>query len=193
MSLALPGSQGLFSHWQAALQHKTGLHVPLTQDVHQALQDFRWILEHIASHPTQIAELIPLLPSALGYHDASGVGAGGVWFTTTHLIPRACAPGHPLLWRYEWPANIKERLITDHNPRGSKSISDLELAGGLLHLDVICQQYDVRERTALSKTDNLAALYWQQKGSTTSDKVPPYLLHLFGIHQRLHHYVPRHA
>ena len=57
---------------------------------------------------------------------------------------------------------------------------------------MLCQHYDVRERTVLSKTDNLAALFWQRKGSTTSDKVPPYLLRLFGIHQRLHHYVPRH-
>jgi hypothetical protein len=56
----------------------------------------------------------------------------------------------------------------------------------------LCQHFDIRERTILSKTDNLAALFWQRKGSTTSDKVPPYLLRLFGIHQRLHHYVPRH-
>jgi hypothetical protein len=68
----------------------------------------------------------------------------------------------------------------------------LELAGGLLHLDILCQHYDARERTILSKTDNLATLYWQRKGSATSDKVPPHLLRLFGIHQRIHQYVPRH-
>ena len=61
-----------------------------------------------------------------------------------------------------------------------------------MHLDVLCQHYDARERTILSKTDNLATLYWQRKGSATSDKVPPHLLRLFGIHQRLHRYVPRH-
>jgi hypothetical protein len=44
----------------------------------------------------------------------------------------------------------------------------------------------------LSKTDNLATLYWQRKGSTTPDKVSPHLLRLFGIHQRLHRYVPHH-
>jgi hypothetical protein len=32
----------------------------------------------------------------------------------------------------------------------------------------------------------------KQKGSATSDKVPPHLLRLFGLHQRLHRYVPRH-
>jgi hypothetical protein len=192
MSIALPGSRGLFSHLQAALKHKRGSRVTLTREVHQAIDDFRWILHHISQRPTRIAELIPLLPSALGHHDASGSGAGGVWFPAQHLVPRGTAVVQPLLWRFQWPNHIQKRLITDKNPTSTISISDLELAGGLLHLDVICQQYDVRERTILSKTDNLAALFWQRKGSTTSDVVPPYLLRLFGMHQRLHHYVPRH-
>jgi hypothetical protein len=97
-----------------------------------------------------------------------------------------------LLWCYHWPQDIIAQLITAQNPNGTISISDLELAGGLLHLDVLCRHYNVRERTILSKTDNLATLFWQRKGSTTSDKVPPRLLRLFAIHQRLHRYVPRH-
>jgi hypothetical protein len=192
MSMALPGSRGLFSHLQTALQHRTKSRVPLTREVHQALKDFRWMLDNISQRPTRIAELVPLLPSALGYHDASGSGAGGVWFPTPHLVPRCELAGRLLLWRYQWPEEIHSRLVTETNPMGSISISDLELAGGLLHLDVLCQQYDIRERTILSKTDNLAALFWQRKGSTTSDKAPPYLLRLFGLHQRLHQYVPRH-
>jgi hypothetical protein len=192
MSIALPGSRGLFSHLQAALTHKKGTRVTLTREVHQAIADFRWLLNNIAKRPTRIAELVPLLPSALGHHDASGDGAGGVWFPADHLTPRGSTLRQPLLWRYQWPPEICGRLITEHNPHGTISISDLEVAGGLLHLDVLCQHFDIRERTILSKTDNLAALFWQRQGSTTSDKVPPYLLRLFGIHQRLHHYVPRH-
>jgi hypothetical protein len=193
MSIALPGSRGLFSHLQAALNRRVGHRVPLTMEVHQALADFRWIVNNIAERPTRIAELVPLLPSALGYHDASGMGAGGVWFPAGHLVPRSKQGTlQPLLWRYQWPAEITQRLITSDNPRGTISISDLELAGGILHLDIICQQFDVRERTVLSKTDNLAALFWQRKGSTTSHTVPPHLLRLLGIHQRMHHYVPRH-
>jgi hypothetical protein len=182
----------LFSHLQAALTHRKGTRVTLTREVHQAIADFRWLLNNIAERPTRIAELVPLLPSALGHHDASGEGAGGVWFPADHITPRGTTKRQPLVWRYQWPEEIRCRLITEHNPHGTISISDLELAGGLLHLDVLCHHYDIRERTVLSKTDNLAALFWQRKGSTTSDKVPPYLLRLFGIHQRLHHYVPRH-
>jgi hypothetical protein len=49
----------------------------------------------------------------------------------------------PLLWRFKWPKEIADQLITEDNPQGSISISDLELAGGLLHLDVLCNAYDV--------------------------------------------------
>jgi Reverse transcriptase (RNA-dependent DNA polymerase). len=192
MSLALPGSRGLFSHLQAALQQRKGGRIPLNREVHQALTDFRWILENIALRPTRIAELVPLLPSALGYHDASGAGTGGVWFPADHLVSRGVTKSAPLLWRYQWPEEIRAELVTDQNPQGSISISDLELAGGLLHLDVLCQHYDIRERTILSKTDNLAALYWQRRVAPPPPRYLPTSLRLFGIHQRLHHYVPRH-
>ena len=52
----------------------------------------------------------------------------------------------------------------ENNPFGSLTNSDLELAGGLLHLEALANNFDVRELTILSKTDNLATLYWQQKG-----------------------------
>ena len=61
-----------------------------------------------------------------------------------------------------------------------------------MHLDVIAHHFDIREQTVLSKTDNLATLYWQRKGSATTSKIPSHLLRLFGIHQRIHRYVPRH-
>ena len=192
MSIALPGSRHLFSHMQHALTHRTGSRISLKKGVHQSLADFQWILNDISSRPTRIAELIPMLSSAEGHHDASGLGAGGVWFPSPHLQPRQGFDHRPLLWRLKWPQDIIDSLVSDTNPTGSISNSDLELAGGLLHLEAITQAFDVRERTILSKTDNLAALFWQRKGSSTTDKAPAYLLRLFGIHQRYHRYVPRH-
>ena len=63
---------------------------------------------------------------------------------------------------------------------------------GLLHLDILAQAYDTRERTILSKTDNLATLFWQRRGSATTAAPPAHLLRLLGMHQRFHRYVPRH-
>ena len=117
----------------------------------------------ISNQPTCIAEVVLLLASALGDHDASGEGAGGVWFPHTSLDQRqnsSSLPSHaPLVWRFKWPQDIIDSLVTDKNPNGTITNSDLELAGGLLHLEAICQHYDVRERTILSRTDNLATLF----------------------------------
>lgn len=85
MSIALPGSRNIFSHMQSALSVKKGNRVTLDKGVHSALEDFRFILKDISKRPTRIAELVPLLASAMGHHDASGTGAGGVWFPSTHI------------------------------------------------------------------------------------------------------------
>ena len=193
MAIALPGARGLFSSLQLALSHSSSTRVALNKGVHAALADFQWLLTDISSRPTRIAELIPLLPSALGYHDASGKGCGGAWFPTPDVASRHPKPSHtPLVWRHEWPLHIQQALITSSNPHGTISISDLELAGGLIHLDILAQHLDIRERTVLSHTDNLPALFWQRKGSCTTDAPPAHLLRLFAIHQRVHRYVPRH-
>jgi hypothetical protein len=192
MALALPGSRNIFSTMQHALTNKAKGRIALNKEVHNALDDFRWMHNNIATRPTRIAEIIPLLPAAEGHHDASGIGAGGVWFLGDNIIPReGYVKGKPILWRYKWPQYIVDRLITDQNPNGTISNSDLELAGGLFQLDVISQCFDVRERTILSKGDNLSTTFWERNGSTTSIKPPAHLLRLFGIHQRIHRYVPR--
>jgi hypothetical protein len=68
----------------------------LNHKLHQALDDFCWILNNIAEQTTRIAKLVPMLPSDLGYYDnASGTGSGGVWFLTQHLVPRGFYCCHP--------------------------------------------------------------------------------------------------
>jgi hypothetical protein len=142
---------------QSALQTEKGGRIALHRGVHQALKDFRWIANDIASRPTRIQEIIPLNPSAMGDHDASGDGAGGVWFPTSTIDSRINESSPLILWRFEWPQEIKDQLVTEDNPTGTISNSDLELAGGLLHLEAATQCLDVRERTLLSRTDNLLA------------------------------------
>ncbi|GFH55146.1 hypothetical protein CTEN210_11622 [Chaetoceros tenuissimus] len=195
MALALPGARCMFGMMQEALRSlDKRSRISLRKGVHQSIADFQWMLKDISKRPTRIAELVPLLPSALGFHDASGEGAGGVWFPSHTIGSRMKNKNtlHPLLWRYKWPQDIIDDLVTEDNPQGKITNSDLELAGGLLHLDVIAHCLDVRERTLVSKTDNLATLFWERKGSATNAAVTHQLLRLFGIHQRFHRYVPRH-
>ena len=192
MSVALPGSRNMFGRLQNALSLKEKGRVSLKKGVHQALDDFRWLASDLSSRPTRIPELVPLSPIAEGHHDASGAGAGGVWFPGQQAVLRqGWKPGVPILWRLQWPKFITDSIVSSDNPTGAITNSDLELAGGLLHLDCAAQTMDTRERTLLSKGDNLNTTFWERKGSTTTNSVPAYLLRMFGIHQRFHRYVPR--
>merc|ERR1739841_371863 len=104
MSLALPGARNLFSHLQEALTGKHNQRIVLRKGVHDSIRDFKWMLRDISRRPTRIAELVPLPPSALGYHDASGIGAGGVWTVASHVNPRGTTSCQPLVRRLTWPA-----------------------------------------------------------------------------------------
>jgi hypothetical protein len=174
------------------MRSKAGGHLALDKGVHHALEDFRWMQENISTHPTWIVEIVPLPPVAEGHHDASGLGACGIWFPGPHLAPRTgFTSTQPLVWRYRWPDFISSWLVTADNQHGSIMNSDLELAGGLLHLDALSQCFDIWERTVLSKEDNLSTTFWERRGITSTNSPPAYLLCLFGMHQSFHQYVPR--
>ena len=78
MCLALPASYHLFCRMQNSLSTVTKTRKAINKGVHQYLNDFRWMHSNISIRPTRISELIPLIPQAIGYHDACGSqGAGG--------------------------------------------------------------------------------------------------------------------
>jgi hypothetical protein len=99
----------------------------------------------------------------------------------------------PLVWRLQFPTTVQRSLVTTENPKGSVTNSDLELAATVIQHDAICHNYDVRERTIHTGTDNQATQAWQQRGSTTTNAAPAFLLRLQAIHQRYHRYIPVHS
>ena len=205
MSIALPDSRGLFSSLQAALRTNQNNRLRLSKGFHDALDDFRWIQSDLATRPTRLQELVPTHPTIIGAHDASGYGAGGVWFPGPTAIPRSArvrslrpdgtlrrhrlTAAHPILWRCPIPPDLQARLVTGSNPHGDVSNSDLELAGSLLQQEAAVQCYDIRERTTKDSTDNLATMFWSRKGSTTTTGPPAKLLRIAAIHQRHHCYL----
>jgi hypothetical protein len=79
MAVALPGARGLFSLLQEAFRHKKHHQIHLSQGVHDALADSRWLQADLTTRPTRLYELVPVEPTLVGSHDVSGFGAGGVW------------------------------------------------------------------------------------------------------------------
>ena len=207
MSLALPGSRGLFSHLQHAIRSKQGTRLRLSPGFHRALDDFRWIHSQLSARPTRLFELVPTAPTLSGTHDASGLGAGGVWLPDPTAVPRhqplmtvsATRPDTlvrvlprtpvPVVWRVPFDASIRRDLASSDNPRGPLNNSELELLGALLHDDVAARCFDVRERTLRSATDNLATLFWYRRGSVTTTSPTASLLRQHAMHQRFHRYI----
>jgi hypothetical protein len=213
MSIAIPGSRGLFSLLHEALRHQEpGARIRLSQGVHDCLDDFRWIANDLADRPTRLYEIVPQThPELLGAQDACGYGMGGVWFPVSQQLqsrPTAspssanekrvdddsCSPlapsrdKGPILWRARFEPDIVEDLVSFKNPSGRVTNSNLELAATIVQHDIAVHHYDVRERTISSGSDNTPAVAWQQKGSTTTSSAPAYLLRLQALHQRFHRY-----
>jgi hypothetical protein len=111
--------------------------------------------------------LVPGDPIHLGACDAAKAGAGGVWFPEQ---------GPPILWRQPLTADIQSRLVSWNNPAGDITNSDLELAGTVLHQDVLGQHADVSGETAHTFCDNTPAVFWQKKRSVTGTKASSQLL-----------------
>ena len=59
-------------------------------------------------------------PEHIGYSDACGIGAGGVWTSGTKGL-------NPVVWQVEWIAEVKDAFA-----KGILTINDLELAGLVL-------------------------------------------------------------
>ena len=135
MSIGIPGSRGLFSLLQEGLRHSDKYRIRITPQMRDMLDDFEHLTQSLATRPTELAELVPDHPVAVGNHDASGSGMGGVWFpSTTHSNLR------PVLWRAQFPPHIQARLVSTDNPSGDITNSHLELAGLLAQQDIVAQE-----------------------------------------------------
>jgi hypothetical protein len=181
----------MFSHLQLALCHSDRTRIRLTQPIRDQIKDFWELAQDITFRPTSISKIIPTTPTQVGACDAAKAGAGGVWLPPDRLpSPSFPAPLPPLLWRTTWPAQIQSQLLTDTNPRGTLTNSDLELAGTILHQDVITSHTNCREATTHTMCDNVTAVTSHCRGSVTTDGPGAYLLlRLSALHQRHHGYL----
>ena len=120
MTIALPGSEGLFAHLQEAMaKASTQRRITINSDLHDALADWDWLASNISQRPTSLAEVVGKPISWMGACDASAAGMGGVWFDASGSNP-------PLFWRHRFPTHVTRRVISHSNPTGDLTNSDLE-------------------------------------------------------------------
>eukprot|EP00978_Attheya_sp_CCMP212_P003862 scaffold8211_cov81-Attheya_sp.AAC.1 len=79
----------------------------------------------------------------VGYCDASALGAGGVWFSGLLSLT-------PTVWRVEWPSDITANVVSDKNPDGAITNSDLEMAGVLIQQQLVLERLvELRHRRSI--------------------------------------------
>jgi hypothetical protein len=68
--------------------------------------DMAGLIRNLASRPTHVSELVQAeQPDYIGYCDASGFGARGVWFGGRQHLD-------PIVWRVQWPKDITNAIIS---------------------------------------------------------------------------------
>ena len=195
MSLAIPGSRGCFSFLQHALR-PGAKRITITQPIRDQLMDFLHLAQDVVNRPTHIAEVVPTPPTYIGSVDAAKAGMGGVWFppgppSSNSIQPHSShALTNPILWRSPFPDYIQNSLVSQNNPTGSISNSDLELAGTIAHDDVLANATSVAHLGTCELTDNTPSMAWRQKGSTTTTGPAAYLLQVSSLHRRHFRYKP---
>jgi hypothetical protein len=179
VSIAIPGSAGLFSALQLALTQAKGNWVRLNKSLRHHIATFASLAASLRERPTHLAEVVPQAPSFIGATDAAKVGMGGVYFD---------ASGQGYVWRFPFPDDVQSQLVSKANPSGQVTNSDLEQAGLLAQVSVISHHHDVAYATLANGSDNTPAVSRITKGAVTSDGPAAHLCNYACAHQRQHRY-----
>lgn len=179
VSYAIPGSAGLFSALQHAQNKANGNRVRVTKHLQNHVLDFARLAADLCHRPTYLAELVPESPKVLGACDAARQGMGGIFFD---------ASGEAYLWRHPFEQDIQAELVSEENPHGKITNSDLEQAGVLCQHDVVCLQSDCRYATIETMCDNTPAVSRFRKGAVSSASAAAYLCREASRHRRQHRY-----
>ena len=176
-SFGIPKGRSLFSPIQMAMGGNPDF-ITVTIELRIILEDWRYIIKYLKNNPTSVSQLVVHPPNYIGYTDACGLGAGGVWISGIDFLP-------PFLWKFEWPENIQKSLITANNPNGTLTINDLELCGKVLGwLALEGNGPDLHKKHIVTFCDNTSAVSWAHKLRTSKSKVAGRLLRILGL--RIH-------
>ena len=179
VSIAIPGSAGLFSALQHANQKACQGRIRITQALRTCLNDFAALTADVGCRPTHLAEIIPQDPTLMGTTDAAKPGMGGIYFDPN---------GNSFVWRSPFPQAIQDALVSTTNPQGSITNSDLEHTGLLTQSSLMCTTHNLRYATIANLSDNTPAVSRKSKGAVSSPGPASNLCSYQCAHQRLHRY-----
>ena len=165
-------------HIQCALSQARTDRAWLSPDFHREIVDWTTLADQTADRPTHLAEIVRREPTHLGFCNASGLGAGGVWLDLSKS-------GKYLVWVHPWPTDIIADLVSSTNREGTITNLDLELAALVLHeATLLAAVHDARLAAPRSGSDRIPTISWSTKEASTINPVVADLLCLHALHSR---------
>ena len=178
MHIAVSGAVAHLFHIQRALNQGGVDQAWLSAAFHRELANWKALALQAASRPTHLAEIVRREPTHLGFCEAPGLGAGGVWLNPTRT-------GQNLVWRHPWPPEIIASLVSSTNPQGTITKSDLELPALVLQEAVLLEAVPKAPMAApRSGSDNTPTVSWNTHESSITNPVVAYLLRICALHSR---------
>ena len=178
--ISIPSGKGLLSPCNTIMRKNPRVvYLKDNQLLYQAISDCRTLLRESTVAPTKCAELVAAWPDFVGVKDASGHGIGGVIVGEN----KACVP---TVFRYEWPQDIKDELVSDSNPTGKLTNSDLECAGLLmlwLVMEDVCS-ISSGDHVALF-SDNAPTVAWARRLAAKSSVVAGQLIRALALRLKM--------
>ena len=177
---AIPAGVGLLSPCNKILAKKpTTIFLHRNEDLRMAIKDVRVLLRESITTPTRCKELVCSWPHIIGYTDASRHGFGGVLVGEQSAIP-------PTVFRGAWPPDIKNELVSENNPKGSISISDLEMAGFLLLWFVNeAVSPNLQEQSIALLSDNSPSVSWATRLASRRSVIGARLIRALALRMKL--------
>jgi len=83
------------------------------------------LLLEATKQPIHVKELVSYEATYKGTLYALAEGVDGVWLPGTRALAQ-------IVWRYQWPEEVRARLAIQQNPTGDITNSDLEMAAKVL-------------------------------------------------------------
>jgi hypothetical protein len=147
---AISADNGLISPCNSILQLQPQ-HVYLhnNKDLRAAIKEMRTLLQQLTNAPTRCRKLVTGWPDFVGVEDASSHSIGGIiigeLFTCT-----------PTVFCFAWPNDVTKAIVSQTNPSGTITNSDLEMARILMLFGImehVCRSL-VKKCVALFSNDS---------------------------------------
>ena len=178
--ITIPAGRGLMSPFNRILRlAPTLVYLHKNDELLTALIDCRTFLRDSVGNPTKCSRLVTGWPDYIGVKDASSHGVGGI------IIGENKA-AHPTVFRMPWPSDITAAVISDNNPTGTLTNSDLEMAGLLLlwlAMEEVCSGLEGAHVALFS--DNSPTVHWVQRMAARHSTVAMQLIRALALRLQL--------